>query len=184
MAIEQNSTTDNFTTHLLKQFSNYKEYRKSNYDYKFAENYRLYKSYRGQKPYIWQTNVFVGYVFTMIETILPRIVQALWQGDRFVTAHPREETDVENAKIIDDLMQYQIDTDITNLFIEMVRFFKTCLIQGTGIGKLTWDVLKDKPSFVNKDVLDFYPQPYKKNIADMNGVFDAFDIPVDILMER
>ncbi|KKK57001.1 hypothetical protein LCGC14_3058890, partial [marine sediment metagenome] len=120
----------------------------------------------------------------MIETILPRILQALWQGDRFVTAHPREEMDTGNAKIIDDLMQFQIDTDIQDLFIEMVRFFKTCLIQGTSVGKLTWDVLKDKPSFINKDILDFYPQPYKKNIADMSGVFDVFDMPIDILMDR
>ena len=90
-------TDEQLKSYLIKKFDNYRTYRKANYDSKFIENYRLYKSYRDNKLHLWQTNLFVPYAFAMIETILPREVGYLWQGDKLVTAHPRERTDVINA---------------------------------------------------------------------------------------
>lgn len=171
-------------SYLQKKKDNYTQYRKVNYDNKFIENYRLYKSYREPKDHVWQTNIFIPYAFTMIETVLPRIVEYLWQGDKFVTAHPRERTDIDNAKIVDDLIQYQIDTGIDNLFMEWVDMLKTYMIQGTGIGKITWDVLADKASFINVDIFDFYVQPFKKYVEDMDGVFHVFDMPTDIIRDK
>ena len=169
---------------LLKTKDNYTQHRKQNYDSKLIENLRLYKSFRDNKANTWETNIFLSYIFTMIETILPREITYLWQGDRFVTAHPRERTDIPDAKVVDDLIQYQIDTDIDELFMEFMDFIKMHNVQGTGIGKLTWNVFDDKPEFVNVDVFDFYPQPHKKYIEKMDGMFHVYDMPVDILMER
>ncbi len=169
---------------LLKTKDNYTQHRKQNHDAKFIENLRLYKSYRDNKTNTWETNIFLSYIFSMIETILPREITYLWQGDRFVTAHPRERSDIQDAGIVDDLIQYQIDTGISDLFMEFMDLIKTHNIQGTGVGKLTQNVFEDKPEFVNIDIFDFYPQPYKKYIEKMDGMFHVFDMPVDVLMDR
>lgn len=177
------STVD-LLSHLLKTKDSYTRHRKDNFDSKFVENLRLYQSYRDNKANTWETNIFLSYAFSMIETILPREITYLWQGDRFVKAHPRERTDIPDADVVDDLIQYQIDTDIEDLFMEFMDLIKTHNIQGTGIGKLTQNVLEDKPEFVNIDIFDFYPQPYKKYIDKMDGMFHVYDMPVDVLMDR
>jgi hypothetical protein len=53
--------------------------------------------------------------------------------------------DYNQAEIVDKLIQYQIDTQIQNLFLELAEHFKTCLIYGNGIGKLTWNVKENRP---------------------------------------
>lgn len=170
--------------HLVKTFDSYKSYRRKNVDQRLIDNIRLYKSYRKNKSNIWQSNIFLPYAFTMIETILPRIITYLWQGDKFVTATPRGREDQLDAKVVDNLVQYQINTDIENMFLEWVEFAKTYLIQGTAIAKMPWDVYADKATFTNKDLFDFYPQPFKKHLDQMDGMFEVFDIPYDVLLER
>ena len=168
---------------LRKKLDNFRQYRKTNYDNKFIENQRLYESYRDHKLQLWQTNVFLSYAFSMIQTILPREVGYIWQGDKLVKAHPRDEEDEVDADIVDSVMQWQTDTQIPNLFMEWVEVLQTHLMQGNGIGKLTWNIEKDRPEFISLDVLDFYPQPFKKYVDEMD-CFHVFDMPVDILLKK
>lgn len=175
---------EHLLSHLTKTFDNYKSYRKKNQEQRMIDNIRLYKSYRKNKAHIWQSNIFLSYAFTMIETIMPRIVSYLWQGDKFVSANPRGREDEIDAKVVDSLMQYQISTQIENFFLEFVEFAKTYLIQGTGIAMMPWDVANDKPTFINKDLFDVYVQPFKKHLDQMDGLFDVYDIPYDVLLER
>lgn len=177
-------TDEQLTQFLIKRFDAYKNFKKDNYQNKFIENYKLYKSYREQRLHQWQTNVFLSYAFGMIETILPRVVNYLWQGDKLVKAYPRGAEDASQAHLVDTLLSWQVDTQIPNCFLEWVELLKTALIQGTGIGKIVWNVNTDEPNFFNIDIFDFYPQPFKKYVNDMEGVFHAYDMPVDLLQGR
>lgn len=177
-------TDEQLSQFINKKFNGYSQHKKDNYQNKHIENYKLYKSYRDDKLHLWQTNVFLPYVFGMIETVLPRLVGYLWQGDKLVKAYPRGPEDAQDAEVVDKLLAYQVNTGIPNVFLEWVEVLKTSLIQGTGIGKLTWDVVNDTPMFNNIDVFDFYPQPYKKYINEMDGVFHVYDIAVDALKGR
>jgi hypothetical protein len=175
---------DQLTQFITKRFNSWSDHKKNNVQNRHIENYKLYKSYRDEKLHIWQTNVFLPYVFGMIETILPRLVGYLWQGDKLVKAYPRGKEDTEDAIAVDKLLAYQVDTQIPNLFLEWVELLKTSLIQGTGIGKLTWDVMNDQPLFHNIDIFDFVPQPFKKYVNEMEGCFHVYDISVDLLEGR
>lgn len=177
-------TDDQLQQFLLKRFDAYKSFKKDNVQSKHIENYKLYKSYRDQRLHDWQTNVFLSYTFGMIETILPRVVSYLWQGDKLVKAYPRGKEDALQSRSVDRLLSWQVDTQIPNLFLEWVEVLKTALIQGTGIGKLVWNVQSDEPNFFNIDIFDFYPQPFKKYVNDMEGCFHVYDMPVDLLLGR
>ena len=119
----------------------------------------------------------------MIQTILPRIIGYIWQGDKLVTAIPVGIEDVQDAEIVDDLLQWQMNTQIPNIFYEWVEFCQVYLMQGNAVAKLTQNIFKDRPEFNNLDILDFYPEPYKKHINEMD-LFQAFDMPVDLLVQR
>lgn len=177
-------TDDQLTQFVTKRFNAWKDHKKNNVQNRHVENYKLYKSYREQKLHVWQTNVFLPYVFSMVETILPRLIGYLWQGDKLVKAYPRGEEDAIDAEAVDQLLVYQIDTQIPNLYLEWVELLKTSLIQGTGIGKLIWDVSNDTPKFDNIDIFDFYPQPFKKYVSEMEGCFHVYDIATDLLQGR
>lgn len=169
--------------YLRKKLDNYRSYRSENSESEQIEALRLYSNYRENQTNLWQTNIFLPYVFAMIETVLPRLAGYIWQGDKLVEAHPRYREDAVHADVVDNLLQYQIDTRIENLFLEMIELMKCFLIYGNGIGKLWWDVQKDTAQFRNLDILDFYPQPHKKYIDQMDGVFEVFDQPVDELYQ-
>jgi len=166
-----------------KKFELFQNHRRLNYDDNFIENNRLYESFRDNRLQLWQTNAFLSYTFSMIQTILPRIIGYIWQGDKLVTAIPKGIEDVDHARIVDDLLSWQMNSQIPNVFTEWVEFVQVYLMQGNGIGKLTWNILKDRPEFNNIDILDFYPEPYKKHINDMD-LFQAYDMPVDVLLQR
>ena len=169
--------------YLRKKLDNYRKYRSDNSEANQIEALRLYSNYRENKVNLWQSNIFLPYIFSMIETILPRLSGYIWQGDRLVKAHPRYREDAVHADVVDNLLQYQIDTAIENLFLEMIEMMKCCLIFGNGIGKIWWDVQKDQAKFRNLDIFDFYPEPHKKYIDEMDGVFEIFDMPVDELFQ-
>lgn len=173
----------NLLTYLRKKLDNYRKYRSDNFEENQIECLRLYSNYRDNKVNLWQTNIFLPYVFAMIETILPRLAGYIWQGDRLVKAHPRYREDAIHADVVDNLLQYQIDTVIENLFLEMIELMKCCLIYGNGVGKIWYDVQRDVPRFRNLDIFDFYPEPHKKYIDQMDGVFEIFDMPVDELYQ-
>lgn len=176
-------TDEQVVKYVMQEFDSFKDYRQKNYDRKFIDYYKLYKSHRQDRVYSWQTNVFLPYIFSMIETVLPREIEYLYRGDRLVKAFPRERNDEESAEIVDELIRYQVDTQIDNLFLEIVEHFKQSLIYGTSISKLTWDVEKNKPRYDSLDIFDFYPQPYKKYIEEMDGCFQVYDRFVDYLFK-
>lgn len=154
-----------------------------NHDDNFIENNRLYESFRDNRLQLWQTNAFLSYTFSMIQTILPRIIGYIWQGDKLVTATPMGVEDAPDAEIVDDLMSWQMNSQMPNMFIEWVEFCQVYLMQGNAIAKLTQDVFRDRPDFNNIDILDFYPEPYKKHINEMD-LFQAYDMAVDLLLQR
>jgi hypothetical protein len=169
--------------YLVGQYDNWKTYRQKNYDSVFIEVYKLYKCFRNREVSNWQSNVFLPYVFSVIETVFPRIMEYVYQGDEFVRALPRGMEDYNQAEIVDKLIQYQIDTQIQNLFLELAEHFKTCLIYGNGIGKLTWNVKENRPEFFNIDIFDFVVEPYKKHIETMDGMYQVYDKFVDQLFQ-
>lgn len=177
------TSNEELTLKFLKdRYTNFKAHFDKNHKNRLIDNYKLYKSYRNDREYVWQTNVFVAFVFSMIETALPRVMEYLWRGDRLVKAFPREGTDIQQAKIVDDIIQYQVDTQITNLFLSYLKFFKSTLIYGNGLGKLTWNVFDNKPEFTRIDIFDFVVPPNSEYIENMDGLFQVYDKNIDELM--
>jgi len=105
---------------------------------KWDRYYKLYRSYLEKKNYPWQSNIFVPYAFSTVETIVPRLVSNKPQIDVL----PREKGDTDYAHVQSLLIDYQWDQmDMEALMPDMIRQF---LIYGTSIMKVGWERIEEE----------------------------------------
>jgi hypothetical protein len=76
--------------------------------------------------------------FTVIETILPRIIQAVFSVDPQFTVQPGNPGAERKAKMVQDLLHFQWSSRM-EMVEYLTNFFKSTLKFGTGITKLIWE---------------------------------------------
>lgn len=96
--------------------------------------YKMYRSWGGKRsPNDWKSRVWMPVSFFVIETIVPRLVAQLPK----ITVMPVGPEDSDGAKQMEYLLDYV--TSQTDLYLELVKGFKSALIYGTGILKTLYD---------------------------------------------
>jgi len=144
-------------TLVMDRFRTYLNYRKNNYDDKWIDYTRQYRSkIENEAEYPYMARLFIPYSFTSIETTIPRLMGAIFSSDPIIAVKPTIEDDVANAKTMEQLINHQIR--IMNLFNTSISSFKDACILGTLIEKIDW-----KQEFRNK-----------KRIA-MEEVYNEYD---------
>ena len=99
------------------------------YDERWKRYFRSYRSYIEKKPGDWRSRVHIPIAFWIIETITPRLVAQL---PKF-TANPMGPEDVLPAARLELLLEHA--TSESELYVELVKAFKSSLKYGTGIIK-------------------------------------------------
>lgn len=96
--------------------------------------YRMYRSWGGKRSANdWRSHVWIPVSFYVIETILPRLIAQLPK----IKVDPVGPEDTLGAKQMEFLLDYI--TEESNLYLELVKAFKSCLMYGTGILKTFYD---------------------------------------------
>jgi len=126
------------------------------------EIYSLYKFWtnvdsdvaRGER-----SNIFVPLAFSIIETKLPRMVQALLSLDPFFKVEGRTQKDHPNAEFMSDLIQFQM-TDEINAFYTLVMWFKEAMMYSNAYMYVGWNKetakIKERiPSFMGNQVIGY-----------------------------
>jgi hypothetical protein len=112
----------------VKAFETWREPYKQKWD----RFYKLYRGYIEKKNYPWQSNIFVPYSFSTVETIVPRLISTKPQVDVL----PQEEQDQLYAELQAKIIDYEWDKmNMEALMPDMIRQF---LIYGTSIMKVYW----------------------------------------------
>lgn len=108
---------------------------------KFMEYYKLYRSYSDNKRE-FGSNLFIPYAFHIIETIVAKIVNAMFYVRPYVQTIPLGIDDSGLRKLKSDKMNKLLDYQFfqkMNLMSECTDTIKTTLLYGTAITKQTWD---------------------------------------------
>ena len=145
-------------TLVLDRFRSYLDYRKKNYDPKWIDYTRQYRSkIENEAEYPYMARLFIPYSFTSIETTIPRLMGAVFSSDPVIAVKPTIADDVANAKTMEQLINYQINR--MNLFNTSIPLFKDACILGTLIGKLDWKKeFRNKKRIVTEQVYDSYDE--------------------------
>jgi hypothetical protein len=99
------------------------------YELKWKRFYKLFRSYVQRRQGDWRSKVFLPHVFFVIMTILPRLTAALPK----MLAYPMEETDVDSANTLEELMEWAAQR--SDLEMALITQQLESLIYGTGILK-------------------------------------------------
>lgn len=107
------------------------------------ENLEYYRGYRNAGDYPLAYNETFNRILPIIYTILSRYMDQLYQGSNIVSVKPRKSKDVERAKAVEGVLNYQLETlnDIDmqgGSYLTMMNWFFNMLTFGKGIAKVYW----------------------------------------------
>lgn len=128
--------------------------------------YAIYRTSLEETAYPWQSNIFVPYSFSTIETVAPRMLNAKPQIDTM----PRQPDDVPYAKTMNNLLDFE--WEMMGMDEVLADAVKEMLIYGTTIFKVFWlneDTTKTKR--VNVD--DAFPDLGLVEDEVTENVYDA-----------
>ncbi len=193
---------------LNKRFEIAKRYR-SAFDEKFDRMYQYYRSYIEYDPEYWyRYQLFLPYIFSIIESITPDFIEALIGSDDFFSckATGLEKPRAENMKT---LMGYQLDEKMA-FYTKILMWVKSMLTFGTGIMNVGWrketkewvqkewiqdpllglagsvdvkrveDIIND-PMIETVFIKNFYPQPHKESVKDCGWCFERAFVDWDYI---
>ena len=163
-------------------------YRFSNYDGRWDDYHKQYRSVinEDEKVLPYMAQLFIPYSFTAVETVIPRIVEAVFSSDPIVAVKPTVDGDIENAKTNETLINWQLKR--MDLFESLVILSKMCLVYGTCIAKVDWK-RKIRHKYRINPLYDVYGYPVydenqkiktEKEEYDVVVYDDPYIYPIDI----
>lgn len=158
---------------------------------KFAEIYSLYVCYtRNYADVISgdRANVFIPYVFSKIETKLPRIIQAMVGSEDWFKCIGVGENDDEVAVVHDKLMKFQFSNELDTIHF-FITWYKGCMLYGNAFAGVFYEkeikrIRQRTPNYTDKLGNNLYPniigydfKPKEKTLYDGISLvpFDIFD---------
>lgn len=133
---------------------------------KWDRFYNMYRSKLDETNYPWQSNIFVPYPYSTVETLVPR----LSAGKPQIDILPVEPNDIDNARVMNTLIDFQWDQ--MNMNVLLPEVIREMLIYGTAIVKVCWEMRKEKRQ-VFADVEEGNPEFGKTQIEEEVTVYDA-----------
>lgn len=133
---------------------------------KWDRFYKMYRSYLEPANYPWQSNLWIPYSFSTIETLAPRMVA----NKPKVDIMPRTEEDKEFAKLQSDLVNFQWDKMKMQTILPDV--VKEMLMYGTAIVKVGWKTDRQYKE-VKEDVDETMPELGKVEVEEEVTLYDG-----------
>lgn len=118
------------------------------YEDRWKRYYKLYRSYRDSTQYPFKSNIFVPYLFSKVESIVPKMLGSLFNTRPIVSIQARKGASMDLAKVMERLLEYQFDEENLEFFNKVLEFFKECVIYGSSF-------LKILPKFNDDELVSF-----------------------------
>lgn len=130
--------------------------------------------------YKYRSKLFIPATSKCIDGVLAALMMQLFASKPNFSVTPRESQDVEQAKLLQALLEYQFEE--ADFFTEFQTFLKQCLIYGTSIGRVFWDTQKkvlepEQRDFLGSQFPEMQPETEEQETLMFDGpVFKAVDI--------
>ena len=137
-----NKREDEIFRYLMKAYKDQwdrNQYARSNYD----SDLQAYVGYRNPTAYPLAYNESFNKILPIIYTILSRQMSQLYQGGNIVAVKPRKSRDVQNAKSVEAVLNFQLERlnsiDMQGgSYLTMLKWLLNTSIFGKGITKAYW----------------------------------------------
>lgn len=109
------------------------EIKKKHLDY-----YKLYRNQRERREN--RSSIFVPMIYSVVETMTPRILKGLFDKRPYMTVLPRDYRSVPSAEANEKLLDFQFSHRNVNLIPKSEDWVKQFLMYGVGLCKTYWDL--------------------------------------------
>jgi len=110
--------------------------------------YKLYRNYRTVSDTPYKSNIFVPYVFSKVETVVPKMLGTMFNTRPIISVQARKGATEDMASLLEVLLEYQLDEDQLEFFSKILEFFKECAVYGSSFAKII-------PKFNDDDLASF-----------------------------
>ena len=144
MAYDLKTDPANYVSEL---YLNVKSWRQDQED-RWKSYYKLYRSYRDGSTQPFKSNIFVPYIFSIVESVVPKMLGTMFNTRPIISVQPRQGGSEEIARLLERLLEYQLDEEQLEFFSKILEFFKECAIYGTSFMKVL-------PKFNDDELVSF-----------------------------
>jgi hypothetical protein len=134
------------------------------YEERWKRWYQLYRSYTKPRNDN-RSNLFIPYIFSTVQTVVPRIIESIFESRPFVSVLPVSPNEIDRAEAAEQLLDYQYSNRIR--IVDIMKDIATeAAIYGTSIAKIGWKFTAtyDDPFVDHVDLFNFYINPVYKDI--------------------
>lgn len=164
---------DKVINEVLEKYKEADDYRQPKEE-NLKEYYQLYRSYREEREDD-KSNLFIPYVFGLVETVVPRIVDTIFSKRPFLKPLPNEPSDIEASEAMEVLLDYQLQK--SRFQEKTIDWVKQGCIYGKGYVKVFWDkqtekqVKKKQRTFAN--AIDFIKQAQIRGTDNISSYIEV-----------
>jgi hypothetical protein len=157
------------------------------YEDQWKKFYKLYRSYRDSTIYPFKSNLFVPYVFSIVETVVPKMLGTIFNTRPLISVQARQGASENLAKVMERLLEYQLDDERLEFFSKILEFFKECTIYGTSFLKVIPKFGDDELVSFNYidvepiDLFNIFPDYRAKSIRRMKYIIQLSYVDLDEL---
>ncbi len=159
-------------TDVMTEFKYAKDWR-APYRDMWLEYYQLYRGYSNYSNYTeeWQSNYFINKTLEIIETIKPRLMDALYSFPPLWIGIPEKPEMADATMMVEQLLDKRKRQ--TGLFYEHYQTISEMLNYGTAWMQLDYVTSPQYtgPRWRAKDIFDIFPDPLNAQVKDMRYVF-------------
>lgn len=172
--------------HISDLYQSTKQWRDSQ-ESRWKRFYKLYRNYRDVSTTPYKSNIFVPYIFSKVETVVPKMLGTLFNTRPIISVQPRKGASEDMSILLEQLLEYQLDEDQLEFFSKILEFFKECAIYGSSFAKIIPKFNDDELSSFNYidiepiDLFHVFPDYRAKSIRRMKYIIQLSYIDYDDL---
>jgi len=177
---------DDPSTYIANLYDSCKKWRQDHED-RWRRYYKLYRNYRDHTQYPFKSNIFVPYIFSLVEHVTPQMLGTIFNTRPIISVQPRKGASDNLAKVLERILEYQLDEENLELFTKILEFFKECVIYGTSFLKIiprfkdddlaSFDFIDVEPI----DLFNIFPDYRAKSIRRMKYIIQLSYVDLDEL---
>ena len=144
MLIERDKEPSKYVVNL---YDSTKQWR-TPYESRWKRFYKLYRSWLDITSMLYKSNIFVPYIFSIVESVVPKMLGTIFNTRPIISVIPRKGASEGMSSLLERLLEYQFDEEQLELFSKILEFFKETAVYGTAFAKII-------PKFNDDDAVSF-----------------------------
>jgi len=159
------------------------------YEDRWKRYYKLYRNWRDSGNTAFKSNIFVPYIFSIVESVVPKMLGTIFNVRPIISVIPRKGAAEDMSKLLETLLEYQLDEDQLELFTKVLEFFKECSIYGSSFCKVIPKFNSDEAASFNYidvepiDLFHVFPDYRAKSIRRMKYIMQLEYADYDELLK-